>query len=393
MRAQCLDRERPAGLLEAVHRLTLLQIDPVAAVAPSADLVAWSRLGAGYDPADLVRALRARDLIELRAIIRPVEDLPLHRAEMAIWARGSALRGWQKVHNDWALANDACRRDILRRLCETGPLTSRELPDSCTVPWRSTGWTNNRNVTQLLELMVRRGEVAVAGRQGNERLWDLAERVYPDVPVPPLEEAERRRRERRLGSLGIARSRGPECPVEALDVAEAGEEAVVEGVRGVWRVDPELLDRQFTGRTALLSPFDRLLHDRKRMAELFEFTYALEMYKPVAKRRWGYFALPVLHGDRLIGKLDATADRAAGVLRVDALHWDVDPDAATADAVEAEIGELAAWLGLERVGVSAGLRTPADSCGAADPRPGGQVVGGAATSSGVTAKSADWVGQ
>jgi uncharacterized protein YcaQ len=329
-----------------VRRITLLQIDPTAAIAPSADLVAWSRLGARYDRADLDRALRERELVEFRATIRPAEDLALYRAEMAAWPGAGPLRDWQEYQRDWVQANDACRRDILRRLSTSGPLTSRELPDMCAVPWRSTGWTNNRNVTQLLDFMVRRGEVAVAGRRGNERLWDLAERVYPDVPVVPLEEAEYRRNERRLAALGIARARGPECPVEPLDVGEAGEEAVVEGVKGTWRVDPSLLGQPFTGRAALLSPFDRLLHDRKRMVDLFEFDYALEMYKPAARRRWGYFALPILYDDRLVGKLDATADRKAGALRIHALHWDAGPSKTMAAAVDREVHDLANWLEL-----------------------------------------------
>jgi uncharacterized protein YcaQ len=198
--------------------------------------------------------------------------------------------------------------------------------------------------------MVLRGEVALAGRRGGDRLWDLAERVYPDDPVVPADEARRLRDQRRLRALGIARARGPECPVEPVDVGEAGEPAVVEGVRGGWRVDSAQLaqlDRPFEGRAALLSPFDRLIHDRKRTVELFEFDYQLEMYKPAGKRRWGYFALPVLYGDRLVGKLDATADRAAGVLAVDAVHRDVPFDRPLTAAVDAEIEDLARWLGLE----------------------------------------------
>ncbi|MGO9190809.1 MAG: DNA glycosylase AlkZ-like family protein [Streptosporangiaceae bacterium] len=347
--AQLLDRLRRAGLLDVVHQLTLLQIDPVAAIAPNADLVAWSRLGSSYSPAELGTALADRTLLELRAMIRPGEDLALYRADMAAWdgAGRGELPGWRASLRDWVRANDACRLDILDRLGSSGPLSSRDLPDTCKVPWQSTGWTNNRNVTQLLEFMVLRGEVAIAGRRGSDRLWDLATRVYPDDPVVPRDEALRIRNERRLRALGIARARGPECPVEPADVGEAGEPAVVEGVKGSWRVDPSLLGQPFSGRAALLSPFDRLIHDRKRTVELFGFDYQLEMYKPAARRRWGYFALPILYGDQLVGKLDATADRKAGVLRVDAIHQDAPFDTTMTAAVEGEIKDLARWLELD----------------------------------------------
>jgi uncharacterized protein YcaQ len=199
----------------------------------------------------------------------------------------------------------------------------------------------------MLEFRVLRGEVAVAGRVGRERLWDLADRVYPQGPMVPAAEARRRRDERRLSALGIARSRGPECPVEPMDVGEAGEPAVVEGVRGTWQVDPAQLNRPFIGRAALLSPFDRLIHDRKRTTDLFGFDYQLEMYKPAANRRWGYFALPILYGDRLVGKLDATADRKAGMLRVSAIHQDQDFSSDMTAGMVAEIEDLARWLNLE----------------------------------------------
>jgi uncharacterized protein len=197
--------------------------------------------------------------------------------------------------------------------------------------------------------MVHRGEVAIAGRSGRDRLWDLAERVYPDDPVVPAEDAVRIRNEQRLRSLGIARATGPECPVEPLDVMDAGEPAVIEGVRGSWRVDPSLLGQPFSGRTALVSPLDRLIYDRKRMAELFEFDYQLEMYKPAAKRQWGYFALPILSGDNFVGKLDATADRLAGVLRINAVHEDIAFTKKMATSINREIEDLADWLELELV--------------------------------------------
>jgi hypothetical protein len=199
----------------------------------------------------------------------------------------------------------------------------------------------------MLELLMMRGEVAIAGRVGRERLWDLPARVYPaDVVVPSADEARRVKNERRLASVGIARRKTTSMPIEPVDVDEAGEPAVVEGTKGEWRVDPAAVGEDFEGRTALLSPFDRLVYDRVRAQELFDFEYTLEMYKPVAKRRWGYFALPVLHDDRLVGKVDATADRKVSVLRVHAIHEDVRFTRTMSKAVQAELEDLASWLGL-----------------------------------------------
>ena len=344
VRAQLLDAPRPTDLLTVVQRLTLLQIDPTAAVAPNADLVAWSRLGSAYQPAHLQQALeQERTLFEHNALVRPMSDLGLYIAGAADWPSRESLRAWLRD-------NDKFRRDILKRLGSSGPLTSRDIPDTCVVPWASTGWTNNRNVSQMLEFLMMRGEVAIAGRVKRERLWDLAERVYPaDVVVPTVEEADRAKNERRLAALGIARQKTTAMPVEPIDVGEAGEPAVVEGTKGEWRVDPGALDQPFEGRTALLSPFDRLVHDRARTLELFDFEYTLEMYKPAAKRRWGYFALPILHDDRLVGKVDAIADRKASVLRVHAIHEDVKFTRTMTKAVQTELDDLAAWLGLSAI--------------------------------------------
>jgi uncharacterized protein len=199
----------------------------------------------------------------------------------------------------------------------------------------------------MLEFLMMRGEIAISGRVGRERLWDLAERVYPaDVVIPREDDAHRIRNERRLASLGIARQKTTAMPIEPVDVGDAGEPAVVEGTKGEWRVDPAALGADFHGRTALLSPFDRLVYDRRRAEELFEFEYTLEMYKPAAKRRWGYYALPVLHDDRLVAKVDATADRKASVLRVQAIHEDVRFTRTMTKAVQAELEDLASWLGL-----------------------------------------------
>jgi uncharacterized protein YcaQ len=343
VRAQLLDARRPTDLLATVEHLTFLQLDPVAAVAPAADLVSWSRLGDAYAPADLERLAwqehrlfeyGGADVLHLPSVVtlRPASDLRLYLPAMRAPFTYEGARAW------WD-ANAGFRARVLDQLRDEGPLLSKAIPDTAEVPWRSTGWTNNRNVNQLLELMARRGQVAVAGRVGRQRLWDLAERVFPSqVEELSLDDAMAERDGRRLRALGITRPRM---------VGDAGEEVAVDGVEGLWRVDPEATAEGFEGRAALLSPFDRLVHDRERAMDLFGFEYLIEMYKPKEKRRWGYFALPVLLHDRMVGKLDATADRKGGVLRVDALHEDVRLTTRERAEVDAEIDSLAGWLGLE----------------------------------------------
>jgi uncharacterized protein YcaQ len=349
VRAQLLTSDRPADLFEVVRGLNVIQLDQTAYVAPNADLVTWSRLGSSYDAAELADALASQHLLELRGFVRLPETLALFRAEMAAWPGDGELLDWQEYIRDWVQANEGCRLDILERLRQDGPLVMRELPDTCVRQWKSSGWTNNRNVSKLLDFMIERGEVAIAGRDGRDRLWDLASRVYPDDPAVSVVKAVRIRDEQRLRSMGILRVKGPAGPGEPHDAGEAGERAVVDGVRGEWRVDAELLGQPFAGRTAILSPLDRLVYDRKRLTELFEFDYQLEMYKPVAKRRWGYFALPILHNDRLVGKVDAMADRKAGIFRVDAIHEDEPFSQSLSAAVHREIRDLANWLQLHLV--------------------------------------------
>jgi uncharacterized protein YcaQ len=352
VRAQLLDAERPTDLLEVVSHLTLLQLDPTAVIAPSADLVAWSRLGDAYRPEQLTQALEDdRTLYEVRAIIRPTADLGLQLAAMAAWPFADHEQRYWAVPGPgaarWLETNAAFRRDVLRLLRKSGPLLSRDIPDTSVEPWQSSGWTGNRNVTQMLEFLSARGEVATSRRVGRQRLWDLAARVYPAVDeIVPLDEARRLMAERRLRSLGIARPEVAGVLGERRFEDVAGEPAEVEGTEGEWRVDPNEIGRPFAGRTALLSPFDRLVHDRERALQLFDFEYTLEMYKPAEQRRWGYFALPVLHGDQLVGKVDATADRKRSVLDVHAVHEDVRITKPVSKAVHAELDALASWLGL-----------------------------------------------
>jgi len=341
--AQLLTADRPASILDTVHGLGFLQLDPTAPVARTEHLVLWNRLGATFRPGDLARlTYDQRKLFEYRAFLYPAADYSLYRPAIARWAEARPRAA------AWLAANAAFRAYVLAELAGRGPLRSRELEDRSAVPWPSTGWTNNRNVGQMLEFLAGCGDIAIAGRTGNERLYDLAARVLP-VDAPPLTAAaaDQRLAARRLRAAGIVRSK---------EAGGLGLTVQVEGIPGDWAVDSELLEQPFAGRTAILSPFDRLIYDRRRTLELFGFDYRLEIYVPPAKRRWGYYVLPVLHGDRLVARVDAKADRAAGVLRVSALHLEASAGDEDLDAIDSELRALAAWLALGDVVIEHRIR-------------------------------------
>lgn len=345
VRGQLLEARRPTDLISMVQQLTFLPVDPTNAIAPAVDLLSWSRMGRAYWPGAVDDAITDRMLYQLVGTVRSMADLPLYLAEMAVWPPPEQNHGQR-----WLEANDAFRRDVLARIAAQGPLLSREIPDTAAVPWESSGWTGNRSVNLMLELLSVRGLVAISGRVKRERLWDLAERVYPPMEAVPLEEARAERARRRMQALGISRPKiMANAAGEGWYAFPAGKPAEVEGVDGAWVVDPDAVAAldEFKPRTALISPFDRLVHDPARRTDLFDFDYVLEMYKPAAKRRWGYFALPILHGERFVGKVDATADRKAGVLRVTAIHEDLPFSAEVGDAVDAELADLARWLHLD----------------------------------------------
>jgi uncharacterized protein YcaQ len=373
VRAALLEGPRPTpdrdGILEVVRGLGSLQIDPTRAVERTHLLVLWSRLGP-YDTRDLDR-LRFEDrlLFEYAAFIMPSESYPEQAFAMERFATRDGA--WERRVRDWMAENDALRQSVLKRLKAEGPLPSRVfVAPPGTTDWKSSGWTGGRNVPQMFEFMSRRGEILVAGREGGQRLWDLAERVVrhqrPRRGVTPEEFADRRVRAAvtRLGSANTREIRDRVPILPSADVRAAIDRLLADdSIRRVTpEADPEAeaymladdlpLIETVTGtgwrpRTTLLSPFDPLIRDRERTERLFGFHFRLEMYVPKDLRKFGFFVLPILHGDRLIGRVDPKMDRRRRVLDVRAVH--VEPDAPVDDpevgrAVGDAIRELGAFL-------------------------------------------------
>jgi len=305
-------------VLSTVRRLGFLQLDPISTVAPPQHLVLWSRLGARYDRAELDRLLwRERKLVEWNAYVWPVETLPLLRALMRRNRRAGAGM-WGQRRYEFLQQNAGFRRYILRELERRGPLPSRELEDRATARRGEHRWWGSRQVSQMLELLQRRGDIAVAGRDGGQRLWDVAERWYPPTETVPLREAERHLAEQRFRSLGVRFERGE------------------------WHAHPKAEDEPVPDRATLLSPFDRLIHDRDRTEAMFGFRYRLEMYVPAAKRQYGYYVLPLLVGDRLVGRAEPRFDRKTGTLEVLG-EWG---DTSRLDEALADLGR---FLGVSRI--------------------------------------------
>ena len=338
VRAQLLDADRAGDVVEVAETLGAIKIDPTATIATAEHSILWSRIGLGYEPVQLSKAVETdRLLFEFDGAFRPMSLLPLMLPGMRRWPQRASTR-------EWLEANDSFRTDVLARLRAEGRLRASDIPDTATVTRPPDGWYGSNQVVHMLDFLQRQGEVAVVGREGRHRLWDLAERVYPqNLPEYELEEAERMLDERRLQAAGIAKQKSP-----WTRVGLAGEAAVVEGSSWKFRVDPEAiaaLDSDPGGRVAFLNPYDGMLFDRPRLKEIFEFEYVLEQFKPKPQRKYGFFAYPILMGDRFVGMLDAAA--SDDKLTVNAVHEFVPFDAEEDEMVRAEIADLAQWLQVE----------------------------------------------
>ena len=329
VRSQLLDGSATT-VLDTVRRLGFLQLDPIASIATPQHLVLWSRLGT-YDTAELDRLLReTRELFEWDAFVRPIEDLPLILAFQRRWRQSTRYKSERWVRG-FVAENRAFRRYVLREIAERGPLLSRTLDDRAKGEPRDHRWWGSRRVGLMLEALHVRGEVAVVERREGQRLWDLAERWYPATTALTIKAAEAHNAEQRFRTLGVRR------------------------VREGWEAHPDAVDGPVLPRTTFLSPFDRLIHDRARAEALFGFRYRLEMYVPKVKREFGYYVLPILRHEELIGRIEPVFDRRAGVLRVDGLWAQPDAPADAGADIGGALRELAGWLGARQIALDSKL--------------------------------------
>jgi uncharacterized protein YcaQ len=363
---QLLSAPRPGSIEEVVGGLGEVQLDPTSIVARTEHLVLFSRLGRRFRTEDLERLLwRERRLFEYWVHVVPIEDLPAHRISMRRYPLGGDRGGSRRrrYEAEWLRANAGFRRYVLRELRTRGPLRARDLEDRSAVPWRTGGWNDAhaRNVAILLDLMWSKGDVMIVGRDGQQRLWDLAGRSLPlAAAAPPRPEVVRRLVERQLRARGIAtpsqvgwlfdgRAPGWEPALRSLEREGIAVPVAIDGHRGTWLAHADVLEASFRPRTVALSPFDDLVSDRARAARLFGFDFRLEIYVPKARRRWGYFVLPILDGDRFVARIDPRFDRASRILHVDAVHVEEGIPMSSAPRVAGAIAELAGWLGASDV--------------------------------------------
>jgi uncharacterized protein YcaQ len=357
---QLLDAPRPGSIEEVVRRLGEVQMDPTSAVARTEQLVLFSRLGRRFRVAELERLLwDERTLFEYWAHIVPTADLPIHRISMRRYPHGTGKR--REYVRRWLEANDAFVRYVIGELRRRGPLRARDLENRAAEGWQTGGWNDEgQNVPMLLDILWLQGRVMIVGRDGQQRIWDLASRSLPRVPTRPASIVAEDLVDRQLRARGLERLErigtlfdGP-VPMRDTAIRRHVRDGLivpveVEGLPGRWVAHRDRLDAVFRGRTTLLSPFDDLISDRERTERLFDFRFRLEIYVPKAKREFGYFVLPILRGDRLIGRIDPLFDRKAGVLRVNAVY--AEPGARRSDWPPAKrvIDELGAWLGADEV--------------------------------------------
>lgn len=357
-----------AHLERTLRRLHLHQIDSVNVLSRAHYLPAFSRLGA-YDRADLDGLAWGpkRKLFEYwahEASLLPFDCHPLLRWRMAQADRGEA--GWGRMRL-YATERRAEALALLDRIRGDGPLAASDFEDHK----GQSGWWEWSDTKRALEWLFWAGHITTATRRGSfERVYDLTERVIPDAILsqPPPDDADAHRAliERAAAAHGIATGselrdyfRQPPDAARAAIETLAEERMLIpicfpDGKAGWLHRDarrPRRIDAQ-----ALLVPFDPLIWARDRVERLFAFRYRIEIYVPAHKRRYGYYVLPFLLGDRLVARVDLKADRQNARLIVQSVHFETDAPRHASDALQTELERLAGWLGLQEVTPSPAAR-------------------------------------
>ncbi|HEY8786060.1 MAG TPA: crosslink repair DNA glycosylase YcaQ family protein [Candidatus Limnocylindria bacterium] len=353
-------------MLETVRHLGYLQLDPTNVVARNHLLVLWSRLGQ-YDPGDLDGLLwEEKALYENLpsiALILPTSDQSLHEVRARVIRRGEAWPRLVRMHT-WMKKNARLRRDVMTRLRRYGALPLSAFEGRAIDSWHSSDSDSDRNVSRMLNSLLRLGEVAIGGRAGGKKMWTLAKGWLPSVRPMTPKAAARAATERALGALGVATLRdlrlayalGWYVTADALGGLERdgiASRVSIEGFRDQYfALTSHLRRRQATPkRTTLLSPFDNLIINRTRTEVLFGMRYRMEIYVPKHLRVRGFWAMPIVHNAELIGTVDPKMDREHGRLDVMRLHLEGDAprDRATRRAIEDAVDDLAAFAGAREV--------------------------------------------
>jgi uncharacterized protein YcaQ len=347
------------GVLGAIRRMGVLQIDSISVIARSPYLVLWSRIGA-YEPIWLDELLAEGSIFEYwshAACLIPIEDYGLYRRLML--ARTGKSRAWMEAHPD------ALER-VMSRISEGGPVRSAEFVRT---DGKAGGWWEWKPEKRALEHLFAAGELMISHRENFNRVYDLRERVlehalptWEDSLAPTEQEVRRTFALEAVRALGVAFARWvpdyfrmPKKGVAGLLEELAGEgsllRATIEDEPAYVHPEHEGLAGQIlhggmrSSLTTLLSPFDPVVWDRARALELFDFEYRIEVYTPAARRRYGYYSLPILHRGALVGRLDAKAHRKQGLFEVKAVH--LEPDVAASDELASSIAralqDCAAW--------------------------------------------------
>ena len=351
-------RARTAEVETAIRRLSCVQLDSISTVERSDRITLSSRVG-DYPREAVSRLLRSGRIVEYwahEACLLPVEDWPLFRPAM--------LDGGRRWYGQVERTHPHLAEEILAEIRERGPLASRHFEGST-----EGGMWNWKPAKAMLERLWNHGDLAVAGRQGFQRLYDLTERVLPAevlaAPEPGEDERLRALALRAVRARGVLtaagviehwRLRGGAkriAPALASLVAsgEIQELAVEDGGAPVYVPAGADLAPAAPSAAVLLSPFDNLLWDRPFARRVLGFDHLIEVYKPAPERRFGYYVLPFLRGDRIVGRADLKSERAEGRLVVKAFHREdgVRASGALDDALDRALDRLARTIGLEEV--------------------------------------------